>query len=237
MLHTKLPSQNESGFTLLELVITLTILTILTLGAIPLVQVSVKRQKEQRLREALREIRTAIDEFHRDAIGSPCGSPQGMGTNNPAAVPTLPGNEGQPGPPGNPGTNQLPFDPRSKVVITDCDIFKPENAIHYPPTLEVLVEGVNVMPRLQPVNVGSRLGGAGFEADKSVTDGSNSVTSTKTRKYLRAIPIDPITGEAEWELRSTFDAHDATSWGGENVFDVRSKSEDTALNGEKYNEW
>ena len=59
----------QSGFSLIELVITITVLTILTLGVIPLVKVSVRRQKEQQLRDALRQMRTAIDEFHRDTIG------------------------------------------------------------------------------------------------------------------------------------------------------------------------
>ncbi len=56
----------QRGFSLIELVITITVLSILTLGVLPLVKVSVKRQKEQQLRETLRQIRTAIDEFHRD---------------------------------------------------------------------------------------------------------------------------------------------------------------------------
>src|SRR6266498_5803516 len=57
-----------NGFTLIELVITVAVLAILTLGVIPLVQVSVKRQKEQQLRETLREMREAIDQFHREAL-------------------------------------------------------------------------------------------------------------------------------------------------------------------------
>jgi prepilin-type N-terminal cleavage/methylation domain-containing protein len=56
------------GFSLIELVITVTVLAILTLGVIPLVQVSVKRQKEERLRASLREMREAIDQFHREAL-------------------------------------------------------------------------------------------------------------------------------------------------------------------------
>ena len=59
------------GFTLIELVMTITVMTILTLGVIPLMQMSVKRQKEQQLREALRQMRIAIDEFHRDTVGMP----------------------------------------------------------------------------------------------------------------------------------------------------------------------
>jgi len=61
--------------------------------------------------------------------------------------------------------------------------------------------------------------------------------STKKKIYLRGIPIDPMTGAAEWELRSCYDPADSDSWGGENVFDVRSKSKDKALNGEKYSDW
>ena len=57
-----------NGFSLIELVITVSVLAILTLGVIPLVQVSVKRQKEQELRGALREMREAIDQFHREAV-------------------------------------------------------------------------------------------------------------------------------------------------------------------------
>jgi len=50
-------------------------------------------------------------------------------------------------------------------------------------------------------------------------------------------PVDPMTGGADWDFRSCYDAADGGSWGGENVFDVRSKSKDTALNGEKYSDW
>ena len=56
----------------MELVITITVLTILTMGVLPLVKVSVKRQKEQQLRDTLRQIRMAIDEFHRDTVGMVC---------------------------------------------------------------------------------------------------------------------------------------------------------------------
>ena len=59
-------AQEKNGFTLIELVITVAVLAILTLGVIPLMQVSVKRQKEEQLRGALREMREAIDQFHRE---------------------------------------------------------------------------------------------------------------------------------------------------------------------------
>ncbi len=205
---------NQSrGFTLIELVMTITIMTILTLGVIPLIKVSVKRQKEQQLRDSLRQMRIAIDEFHRDTVGMPQG--------------TLGGAVQQP----QQQQQQPPLDPRSRVVISDPTIFGVDNPDHYPPDLDLLVAGVNVIPR------GG--GGLGPRGDSRVnaTDVGSSELATKKKVYLRAIPIDPMTGKAEWDLRSCYDAADSNSWGGENVFDVRSKSKDTALNGEKYSDW
>ncbi len=60
---------------------------------------------------------------------------------------------------------------------------------------------------------------------------------TKTVKFLRAIPTDPMTNSKEWSLRSMQDDADADSWGGQNVFDVHTKSAGTALDGTKYNTW
>ncbi|MCA1576442.1 MAG: type II secretion system GspH family protein [Acidobacteria bacterium] len=206
--------KTERGFSLIELVITITVLTILTLGAMPLVKVSVKRQKEQQLRDTLRQLRMAIDEFRRDTIGMNCSGvalpPGGGGAQPPAMI-----------------------DPRSKVVISDCTIFGVDNPDHYPPDLETLVNGVNVIARGMPLG-----GGGTSDEDKtSNLPRLGSQLSTKQKVYLRALPVDPMTGKAEWELRSSYDAADAGSWGGENVFDVRSKSRDTALNGEKYSDW
>lgn len=209
--------KTERGFSLIELVITITVLTILTLGAMPLVKISVKRQREQQLRDSLRQIRMAIDEFRRDTVGINCS----------AAV-ILPGGGSGPPPP------VASVDPRSRVVISDCTIFGVDNPDMYPPDLETLVNGVNVIPR------GMQVGGDGKNDDDKTSDlpklGSSQL-STKQKVYLRALPIDPITGKADWELRSSYDPADAGSWGGENVFDVRSKSKDTALNGEKYSDW
>jgi general secretion pathway protein G len=78
----------------------------------------------------------------------------------------------------------------------------------YPPDLETLVKGVQL--------------GAG--------------DNSKVR-FLRRIPVDPMTGRAEWGLRSVQDDPDSTSWGGQNVFDVCSKSLATALDGTKYSDW
>ena len=59
----------------------------------------------------------------------------------------------------------------------------------------------------------------------------------KKVKFLRRIPVDPMTGKAEWGLRSMQDDPDSDSYGGQSVFDVYSKSQGTALDGTKYSEW
>jgi general secretion pathway protein G len=201
--------QQQRGFSLMELVITITVLSIMTMGVLPLVKVAVRRQKEQQLRETLRQIRTAIDEFHRDTVGMVCTgvalTAQQQAQQQQAGV----------------------LDPRSKVVISDCTIFGVDNPDHYPPDLETLINGVNVIPR-------GSMGGRGQQGVNATEVGQ---LSTKQKVYLRGLPVDPMTGKADWELRSSYDSHDAGSWGGENVFDVRSKSKDTALNGERYSDW
>lgn len=79
----------------------------------------------------------------------------------------------------------------------------------YPPDLETLVDGVSV---------------------------ANDASGRKL-KFLRRIPIDPMTNTTEWGLRSYQDKPDATSWGGQNVFDVFTTSDGTALDGSKYRDW
>lgn len=59
----------------------------------------------------------------------------------------------------------------------------------------------------------------------------------KKVKFLRRIPIDPMTGDTDWGLRSNQDDADTDTWGGQNVFDVHSKSTGTALDGTKYSTW
>jgi general secretion pathway protein G len=149
---------NDRGFTLIELIVTVMVISILVGVAVPLARNSIKRQKEFALREALREIRTAIDKY-KDA--------------------------------------------------SDRGFIMPKiDTEGYPETLQVLVEGV-------PMN--------------GVVD--------KKFKVLRRIPIDPMTNSAEWGQRSYQDDTKATSWGGQNVFEVYSKSEGTALDGTKYKDW
>ena len=152
----------STGYTLVELLIVVTLLLVLASAVLPLAQVTSQRQREAELRRNLREMRTAIDKF-KDSVDT-------------GLIPTTelrPDNEG------------------------------------YPPDLDTLVDGVAV---------------------------ANDATGRKL-KFLRRIPIDPMTNGTEWGVRSYQDKPDSTSWGGQNVFDVYSKSGRTALDGTKYRDW
>lgn len=199
---------------MLELVLTLGVLAILVMGTIPMAQNGVRRQKEMKLRETLRDIRSAIDAFKRDTYGA---CPQGaIRTTNP----TLPNQGGA-----------APTDPRSRVVIDDCTIFDTENLDRYPPSLDLLVSGVRVKAR-----------GMNMVSGSGLRDGTPQATELMEEKeiikvYLREIPIDPITGKDDWNIRSSYQPPDSDSWDSVNVFDVRSSSDMEALNGEKYSDW
>ncbi len=78
----------------------------------------------------------------------------------------------------------------------------------YPSELEILVEGIDVVGQVD-----------------------------RQKKFLRRLPVDPMTGEVEWGLRSYGDEWNAKSWGGENVFDVYSLSQGVGLDGRPYTEW
>jgi general secretion pathway protein G len=146
------------GFTLLELMMSVMIISILVGLAVPLARNSIKREKEIELRAALREMRTAIDKY-KDA------SDRGF-----------------------------------IMVKVDTE--------GYPEKLQDLVDGVQMVGAVD-----------------------------KKLKFLRRVPKDPMTNSTEWGQRSYQDDPKATSWGGQNVFDVYTKSAGTAFDGTKYNEW
>ena len=139
---TKGRQNREAGVTLVELIVTVAILSILASAAVPIARFQVKRTKERMLRYDLWQIRRAIDEY-KDAA--------------------------------------------------DKHAF------------QTLVNGVDVQ--------GKKL------------------------KFLRKIPIDPMTGKAEWGMRSMQDDPTSDSWGGQNVFDVFTKSDGIGLDGTKYSDW
>ena len=86
----------------------------------------------------------------------------------------------------------------------------------------------------------NQLGSEGYPKDlETLVDGVTAMgdASGKKLKFLRRVPVDPMTRSTEWGLRSYQDKPDATSWGGKNVFDVHTKSEGIALDGTKYRDW
>ena len=145
----------NGGFTVVELIVAMTILMILTAAAVPVVRVTIERNKERELRRDLWEMRDAIDRY-KDAADR--------------------------------GAFQVKLDSQG-----------------YPPDLETLVKGVD--------------------------------SNGKKLRFLRHIPVDPMTGKTEWGIRSYQDAADATSWGGEDIYDVFTTSREIGLNGVPYNKW
>lgn len=146
---------HQRGLTFVELIVTVAILSILAMAALPIARFQVKRQNERELRRDLWMMRDAIDKY-KDAADR--------------------------------GAFQAKLESQG-----------------YPPDLQTLVNGVEVQ--------GKKL------------------------KFLRRIPTDPMTGRAEWGLRSMQDDPDSDSYGGQSVFDVYSKSQGTALDGTKYSTW
>lgn len=146
---------SERGLSFVELIVTVTILSILATAAVPIARFQTKRINERYLRQDLWEMRTAIDKY-KDAADK--------------------------------GAFQIKIDSQG-----------------YPPDLDTLVNGVDIQG--------------------------------KKVKFLRRIPVDPMTGKAEWGMRSMQDDPKSDTFGGQSVFDVYSKSTGTALDGTKYSDW
>jgi general secretion pathway protein G len=154
--------QSDGGFTFIEIIVVAALMMILASAAMPLARVSIKRQREAELHRALREMRTAIDQFKDWADAG-------------------------------------------RIASTELT-FGSEN---YPASLDVLVDGVAI---------------------------ANDATGRK-KKFLRRIPVDPMTGTTDWGLRSYQDNPDSRVWGGQNVYDVYTKVDGKALDGTKYKDW
>jgi general secretion pathway protein G len=124
-----------------------------------------------------------------------------------------------------------------KKLADEKQIEVEEDSEGYPPDLETLVEGVEV-------KAGSA-GAAGTTAPPATAPpglaagktGPAGSSEPKIVKFLRRIPRDPMTDSLDWGLRSFQDDSDSQVWGGENVYDVYTRSNATALNGTKYQDW
>jgi len=155
MFHNRNHGHREAGLTLIELIVTVAILSILASAAVPIARFQVKRTKERILRYDLWQMRAAIDAY-KDAA-----------------------------------------DKHAFQTKVDSQ--------NYPPDLQTLVDGVDVQ--------GKKL------------------------RFLRHIPVDPMTGNNDWGLRAMQDDPTSDSGVGQNVFDVYSKSDGTGLDGTKYSDW
>lgn len=175
--------ETNAGMTVLELMISCSILVILATVAVPLERVRLISAKEEMLRYDLREMRDAIDRYHDDAE-------------------------------------------KGKFQVQ-------AGTENYPPDLETLKDGVQMSAQGQGI-LGAALGATGTSGTTATSDQSGT---TQRIRYLREIPVDPMTGNTDWGLRSVQDDADSTSWGGQDVFDVYSKSQGTALDGTKYSDW
>jgi general secretion pathway protein G len=117
----------------------------------------------------------------------------------------------------------------------------------YPPDLETLVKGVDLTSQQggsiagatnpgQPIVPSTGFGGT-FGQTQSGSSGASGQDLIRHVRFLRHVPVDPLTGKAEWGMRAVQDDPDSTSWGGKDVFDVFSLSTGTALDGTKYSDW
>jgi general secretion pathway protein G len=204
---------SQAGMTLLELIMACAILLILASAAMPVARYTVKRQKEAELRRVLREMRDAIDRY-KDAA--------------------------------------------------DRNLIRVEAGTEgYPPDLATLVKGVDLTSQQgagipgattpgQPIAPSTGIGGGigssfgsslGSSFGQTQNQGQNNGSNLgqdliRHVRFLRRIPEDPMTGKAEWGMRSVQDDPDSSSWGGKNVFDVFSLSTSMALDGTtKYSDW
>ncbi|THB80462.1 MAG: type II secretion system protein [Desulfobacteraceae bacterium] len=150
-------NKRNSGFTLIEAMATIAIISILAVGVMPMSKMIYQRKKELELRQNLRVIRNALDKYE---------------------------------------------------ALVDQGTIPKSTLSGYPPNLETLVEGVAL----------------------------NDVAGSK-KKFLRRVPKDPMTEEGKWGLRSYNDEPTSSVWGGQDVYDVYSLSEGTAIDGTFYREW
>lgn len=166
----------QSGVTLIELLVTITIIMVLASVAMPLSKVSGKRAREIELRQEIRTVRAAIDAFKLD------WNRDGDLLLGPLCV-----------------KNKLSCKEGSGVS-------------GYPKTLQTLLE-------------------------VKLTGEEATVRGTTIKRYLRRIPVDPLTGKADWRLRCFTDPTDASSWCGDDVYDLASASPEVALDGTMYRDW
>jgi general secretion pathway protein G len=111
---------------------------------------------------------------------------------------------------------------------------------NYPPDLQTLVDGVTISGGNGGIGVSAAAvaSASQLSPSQSISAASGAMSDMPSKvRYLRKVPVDPMTGKADWGMRAVQDDPDSTSWSGHNVFDVYSQSAGTATDGTKYSDW
>jgi type II secretory pathway pseudopilin PulG len=207
-----------AGLTLIELILACSILLILSSAAMPIARITVKRQKEAELRRDLREMRNAIDRYKdaadknqiRTEVGSQ-GYPPDLQTLVDGVTVSVGGNTGG-------------ISASALAGASSTGQFGSAGTSSF---------GHGATTGATP---GATSGTSPLGSSASQVGQAMSTTPSKVR-FLRKIPMDPMTGKADWGLRAVKDDPDSTSWGGSNVFDVYSQSTGASIDGTKYADW
>ncbi len=251
---------SRAGLTLIELIVAFTILLILSTMSLPLAKVKVRREKERRLHEALYEMRTAIDRY-KDAAdqgllgqqdpdnhgypesldilveGVEVNSNAGMGGTGAQGMSGMSGmtpasRMGSPGmgqQRGGFGQQQSGFGGQGGFGQQRGGIGQSGSSF-----------GSNRSGGSSGFGQSGRSSGFGQSGSSGVGsrgDSNDKDGEQKKMRFLRKIPVDPMTGRAEWGMRSVTDSPDSMNWGGDNVFDVFSLTMESSLDGVPYSQW
>ncbi len=218
----------SSGLTLLELVLAIGILLVLSTAAVPLARMTVQRQKEMELRHDLREIRNAIDRYKDDADKNLIQTEVGS-QNYPPDLQTLVDGV------------TISAGPGATGGISASALAGASGTAQFGSAGTPQLGGPGATGGFGPpgsaASGGFALPGSAASQSQPSQAAPGALELPNKVRYLRKIPVDPMTGKAEWGLRAVQDDPDSTSWGGQNVFDVYSQSDATALDGTKYSDW
>jgi len=239
--------------TLVELIVAFTILLILSTMALPVARVKVQRDKEHRLHAALAEMRQAIDRY-KDAVDEGIITEEDPDNHGypPSLEVLVEGVEANAGGAGL-GADQLGGVPGMNNNGTQSrGTSGNRNSTNQRSGSFGSQRQSQTNSRTSGSGFGSRSGssrtgsGSGFGAGTGSRTGRGASSGTGASgdeeepskiRFMRRIPVDPMTGRPEWGMRSVSDPPEAMTWGGDNVFDVYSLSFGSSLDGEIYSEW
>lgn len=226
------PSAGETGLTLIELIVAFSLMLILSTMALPVARVKVQREKERRLRSALTEIRVAIDRYKDMADKGRLGQLDPDNHGYPSSLEEL--------------VEGVETGPLAGGIPTGgMGSGMPGIGLEASRSLGSRPNPMGGIGSRGPT--GSQIGGGGSFGSDRFRQGefggmpedplARNDEEPPAVRFLRSIPVDPMTGRSEWGLLSVSDRPEGRSWSGRNVFDVYSLSQGIALDGTRYSEW